>query len=99
MVKRIASVLSITLFFCSVAVPARGANPSLNIGVFPTEGAAEVYYAQQLGYFKDAGLDVTLTPTHLAALAKAFPPGAAAGARYPEALLAHMDSEKPAKAS
>ena len=62
MVKRIASVLSITLFFCSVAVPARGANPSLNIGVFPTEGAAEVYYAQQLGYFKDAGLDVTLTP-------------------------------------
>jgi aryl-alcohol dehydrogenase-like predicted oxidoreductase len=39
-------------------------------------------------------LDVELTPTHLAALAKAFPPGAAAGARYPEAQLAHMDSEK-----
>jgi aryl-alcohol dehydrogenase-like predicted oxidoreductase len=44
-------------------------------------------------------LKVSLTPAHLAALAKAFPPGAAAGARYPEAQLAHMDSEKPAKAS
>ena len=44
-------------------------------------------------------LDVKLTDTHLAALAKAFPPGAAAGARYPEAQLAHMDSEKPAKVS
>jgi aryl-alcohol dehydrogenase-like predicted oxidoreductase len=44
-------------------------------------------------------LDVKLTSAHLAALAKAFPPGAAAGARYPEAQLAHMDSEKPAKAS
>jgi aryl-alcohol dehydrogenase-like predicted oxidoreductase len=39
-------------------------------------------------------LDVELTSTHLAALAEAFPPGAAAGARYPEAQLAHMDSEK-----
>ena len=44
-------------------------------------------------------LDVKLTDAHLAALGKAFPPGAAAGARYPEAQLAHMDSEKPAKAS
>jgi aryl-alcohol dehydrogenase-like predicted oxidoreductase len=44
-------------------------------------------------------LDVKLTDAHLAALAKAFPPGAAAGARHPEAQLAHMDSEKPAKAS
>ena len=44
-------------------------------------------------------LDVTLTPAHLAALAKAFPPGVAAGARYAEEQLAHLDSEKPAKAS
>jgi pyridoxine 4-dehydrogenase len=44
-------------------------------------------------------LDVKLTDAHLAELAKAFPPGAAAGARYPEAQLVHMDSEKPAKAS
>jgi aryl-alcohol dehydrogenase-like predicted oxidoreductase len=39
-------------------------------------------------------LDVKLTDKHLVALAKAFPPGAAAGARYPEVQLAHMDSEK-----
>ncbi|WGS20693.1 MULTISPECIES: aldo/keto reductase [unclassified Bradyrhizobium] len=44
-------------------------------------------------------LDVKLTDAHLAALAKAFPPGAAAGGRYPEEHLRHMDSEKPAKAS
>jgi aryl-alcohol dehydrogenase-like predicted oxidoreductase len=43
-------------------------------------------------------LDVKLTDAHLAALASAFPPGAAAGARYPEAQLAHMDSEKRAGA-
>ena len=39
-------------------------------------------------------LDVKLNDAHLAALAKAFPPGVAAGARYPDAQLAHMDSEK-----
>jgi aryl-alcohol dehydrogenase-like predicted oxidoreductase len=39
-------------------------------------------------------LDVSLTPAHLAALAQAIPVGAAAGARYPEAQLAHLDSEK-----
>ncbi|SED55541.1 aldo/keto reductase [Bradyrhizobium erythrophlei] len=44
-------------------------------------------------------LDVTLTAAHLAALAEAFPPGAAAGGRYPEEHLRHMDSEKPATAS
>ncbi|UGA42947.1 aldo/keto reductase [Bradyrhizobium quebecense] len=41
-------------------------------------------------------LDVKLTAAHLAALAEAFPPGAAAGGRYPEEHLRHMDSEKPA---
>jgi aryl-alcohol dehydrogenase-like predicted oxidoreductase len=41
-------------------------------------------------------LDFTLTPAQLAALAKAIPPDAAAGARYPEAALAHMDSERRA---
>lgn len=43
-------------------------------------------------------LDVKLTAAHLAALADAFPPGAAAGGRYPEEHLRHMDSEKPATA-
>jgi aryl-alcohol dehydrogenase-like predicted oxidoreductase len=42
-------------------------------------------------------LNVKLTSDHLSALAKAFPPGAAAGARYAETQLAHMDSEKPSK--
>jgi len=39
-------------------------------------------------------LAVKLTDAHLGRLAKAFPPGAAAGHRYPEAQLVHMDSEK-----
>jgi pyridoxine 4-dehydrogenase len=39
-------------------------------------------------------IEVSLTPAHLAALAEAIPVGAAAGARYPEAQLAHLDSEK-----
>lgn len=41
-------------------------------------------------------LNVRLTPAHLAELAKAFPPGAAAGSRYPESQLVHMDSERKA---
>jgi len=40
------------------------------------------------------GLKLKLTPAHLAALAKAIPPDAAAGARYAEAQMAHLDSEK-----
>ena len=39
-------------------------------------------------------LDVQLMPAHLAALEQAIPADAAAGHRYPEAQLAHMDSEK-----
>jgi hypothetical protein len=35
-----------------------------------------------------------LTTADLVDLAKAFPPGAAAGGRYPDAQLAHLDSEK-----
>ena len=44
-------------------------------------------------------LKVKLTPAHLAELAKAFPPDVAAGSRYPESQLVHMDSEKTARAS
>jgi pyridoxine 4-dehydrogenase len=40
-------------------------------------------------------LNVKLTPAHLAALAKAFPPGAAAGTRYAAEQMAHLDSERP----
>ena len=40
-------------------------------------------------------LDVKLSPQVLASLEAAIPKGAASGARYPAAQLAHMDSEKP----
>jgi hypothetical protein len=43
-------------------------------------------------------LDVRLSPAHLRALNEAIPPEDVAGGRYPEAALAHMDSEKPANA-
>jgi aryl-alcohol dehydrogenase-like predicted oxidoreductase len=38
-------------------------------------------------------LDVTLTDADLAAIERAIPNGAAAGSRYPEAQMAHLDSE------
>ena len=40
-------------------------------------------------------LSAVLDEPALAAIEAAIPPGAAAGARYPEAQLAHMDSERP----
>ncbi|MFF9894639.1 aldo/keto reductase [Streptomyces longispororuber] len=39
-------------------------------------------------------LDVTLDDADLAAIEKAVPAGSAAGARYPESQLAHLDSER-----
>jgi pyridoxine 4-dehydrogenase len=39
-------------------------------------------------------LELDLSSDTLAALARAVPPGAAAGERYPIAQLAYMDSEK-----
>ena len=39
-------------------------------------------------------LDVTLDETDLAAIEEAVPAGAAAGERYPEAQMAHLDSER-----
>ena len=43
-------------------------------------------------------LDVKLSPDDLAALARAVPPDAAAGERYPAAALAHLDNEKRKRA-
>jgi len=40
-------------------------------------------------------MNVKLTSEQLADIERAVPPDAAAGARYPEAQLAHMDSERP----
>jgi pyridoxine 4-dehydrogenase len=44
-------------------------------------------------------LAIKLTAAQLATLDQAFPHGVAAGARYPEAQLAHMDSERPFNAA
>jgi NitT/TauT family transport system substrate-binding protein len=35
---------------------------SINLINLPSDNSAEVYYALELGYFKDAGLDVRITP-------------------------------------
>jgi pyridoxine 4-dehydrogenase len=43
-------------------------------------------------------LDVRLTPAQLAALSAAFPPGIAAGNRYADEQMAHLDSEKRRRA-
>jgi aryl-alcohol dehydrogenase-like predicted oxidoreductase len=40
-------------------------------------------------------LAVRLSPEQMAEIEQAVPPGAAAGQRYPEVQLAHMDSERP----
>jgi len=40
-------------------------------------------------------LDLRLSPGQLVKIEQAVPPDAAAGQRYPEAQLAHMDSERP----
>lgn len=42
-------------------------------------------------------LDLTFSATQLAGLGSALPAGAAAGAHYPGALLAHMDSERESR--
>jgi NitT/TauT family transport system substrate-binding protein len=57
---------ALTLGAAALALPlvprrADAANLPLRIGVFATEGAAQAYYANELGYFKDAGIDATLT--------------------------------------
>ncbi|MCB9730772.1 MAG: aldo/keto reductase [Deltaproteobacteria bacterium] len=41
-------------------------------------------------------LDLALSPDELASIESLIPRGAAAGARYPEAAMAHLDSERPA---
>jgi NitT/TauT family transport system substrate-binding protein len=51
--------------FGLVAVPASAADAPpavINLINLPADNSAEVYYAQELGYFKDVGLDVRITP-------------------------------------
>lgn len=51
-----------------------------------------------LDFYGPADRSESIATIH-AALVDAFPPGAAAGGRYPDEHLRHMDSEKPATAS
>lgn len=42
--------------------PAVAQDATLTIGTIPIDATAEVYYAQEMGFFKKAGLNVTITP-------------------------------------
>jgi NitT/TauT family transport system substrate-binding protein len=58
------ALLAVALAF-GVTPAARAADAPLatiNLINLPSDNAAEVYYAQDLGYFKDVGLDVHITP-------------------------------------
>ena len=45
------------------AAPGVAADPvKITVALIPSESAAQAYYAQDLGYFKAAGLDVTFAP-------------------------------------
>lgn len=58
--------------------------------IFPVVGARRRdRLAEAIG-----GMEATLSPEDLAAIEHAVPKGAAAGARYAEAQMAHLDSEK-----
>jgi len=52
-----AAVLAFGIAGASAAEPVK-----LTVAIIPSDSAAEAYYAQDLGYFKDAGLDVTILP-------------------------------------
>ena len=52
-------ILGAGLATASLAVPARAAT-SLRLATLPIDGTALAYYAKDLGYFQDAGLDVTI---------------------------------------
>jgi NitT/TauT family transport system substrate-binding protein len=72
-VAAIAAAAALALTGCSTAASPSGSTDSaapadlikVNFGLGYTPGAWDMgeYAAQQLGYFKDAGLDVTITPT------------------------------------
>jgi NitT/TauT family transport system substrate-binding protein len=55
-------LLCAVLALC-VTTSGRAAEPAvINLINLPADNSGEVYYAQELGYFKDAGLDVRITP-------------------------------------
>jgi NitT/TauT family transport system substrate-binding protein len=56
-------VLAVTAIISLGGAPAGAADPvNITVALIPSESAAQAYYAQDLGYFKAAGLNVTLIP-------------------------------------
>lgn len=60
---RAATIVSVWLGALLAVLPlgAAAEGPALNVGAMPIAGAAQVFYAQEQGFFKAAGLDVNLT--------------------------------------
>jgi NitT/TauT family transport system substrate-binding protein len=79
--RRFAVALLAAALTFGIAPPGRAADAPLaviNLITLPADNSAEVYYAEDLGYFKDAGLDVRITPmTNSGAIIAAVAGGAA----------------------
>jgi len=58
-------------FAAGSALPARADDVAIRVGALPIDNGAEPFYAQDMGFFKKAGLDATVT---------VFPSGGAAAA-------------------
>jgi len=55
--------LALAIVIAACAAPAGAADPvKVTVALIPSESAAQAYYAQDLGFFKAAGLDVTFVP-------------------------------------
>jgi NitT/TauT family transport system substrate-binding protein len=55
--------LALAIIFAVCTAPTGAAEPvKITVALIPSESAAEAYYAQDLGFFKAAGLDVTFVP-------------------------------------
>lgn len=55
--------LAVATIIAAIAGPAGAADPvKITVALIPSESAAQAYYAQDLGYFKAAGLDVAFAP-------------------------------------
>ena len=59
---RVALAALAALVLLPQATRAVADDATLTIGTIPIDPTAEVYYAQEMGFFKKAGLDVTITP-------------------------------------
>jgi NitT/TauT family transport system substrate-binding protein len=76
-ISRIAVAALAALMLLPQTVPAGADDAALTIGTIPIDPTAEVYYAQAMGFFKKAGLNVTITPfTSGGAIASAVAGGA-----------------------